>query len=235
MRTYQIYALLLLGAVACKNPREIDVDSRIDNDNPYEIVLTDQTATSIADASGVQNWKNVSEIKFTFNSDRNGNHLERAWTWNPKSNDVQLIFLKDTINYNRSNLDSIALGADAAFINDKYWMLAPFQLVWDKGMEFFNEEKAIAPISNKTMARLTIVYPNEGGYTPGDAYDFFYDTNYVIREWNYRRANADKPSATTTWEDYQDFDGIKIATKHRNVDGILGPYFTNISIKYDKK
>lgn len=233
MKTYHIFALLLLVVLGCKNPNETPVQISVENNELQKVDLKDETAKKIADASGFENWKNVSEIKFSFNSDRKGNHMERAWTWKPKTDDVQLIFLNDTIKYNRSKMDSLALKTDAAFINDKYWMLAPFQLLWDNGMEFSNEERAITPISKDTLGKLTVVYPNEGGYTPGDAYDFFYDDTYMVREWNYRRANADTPTVSTTWEDYQEFKGIKIATKHLAAEGIVGPYFTNISIKID--
>src|SRR5690606_24023375 len=116
-------------------------------------------------------------IAFTFNVDRNGKHSERSWIWKPKSQVIIFISSKDTIKYNRSRMDSVSMKTDAAFINDKYWMLAPFQLVWDKGMEFSEKENVVAPISKDTLSQLTIVYPNEGGYTPGDAYDFFYDSN----------------------------------------------------------
>lgn len=145
-----------------------------------------------------------------------------------------MITSADTIFYNRSKIDSLALNADAAFINDKYWLVAPFQLIWDANNTSITDKKDVtAPISGITMNQLTVVYSDVGGYTPGDAYDFFYDDNYKVREWNYRKSNADKPTLTTTWDDYQSFNNIEVATKHQDSTGNFTLYFTNISIKKD--
>jgi len=184
----------------------------------------------VALAHGIEHWQNVEEIKFTFNVDRGETHSERSWSWKPKTDDVTLFRNGDTINYNRKNLDSISLQADQGFINDKYWLLAPFNLVWDEGTAFSQKESATAPISNKTMQQLTITYGEEGGYTPGDAYDFFFENDFMIKEWIFRKGNDTVPSLITTWEDYKDFNGIKIATMHQNPESTFKLYFTNIEV-----
>ncbi len=148
----------------------------------------------IADANGFQNWENVQEIKFTFNVDRDTAHFERSWVWEPKTNDITAISADKTLKYNWSNMDSTAYKINGGFINDKYWLLTPFQLVWDSD-NITNEHtmKTEAPISKKQMQKLTIVYGNEGGYTPGDAYDFYFGDDYIIQEWVFRKANAPTP------------------------------------------
>lgn len=230
-----IIIILSLGIIGCNNHNKsseipITKDNSEQNDLLWDSSLP-KAAIEIAKANGFVKWNEVAEIAFTFNVDRNGNHSERSWIWKPKTEDIQMISAKDTVNYNRSTMDSLAMKTDAAFINDKYWMLAPFQLIWDKEIRFSEKETVIAPLSKDTLSQLTIVYPNEGGYTPGDAYDFFYDQNFKIKEWNYRKENVSQPSMTTTWEDYKSFDGIDIATMHRDNTGEFKLYFTNISIK----
>lgn len=222
-----VLGLLIFG---CKQKTETPAHTTETPTKATETTKVPITAQKIAQASGIDQWNEVSEIAFTFNVERNGNHFERSWSWKPKSNEVSLISEKDTTSYNRSQMDSLHLKTDAAFINDKYWLLAPFQLVWDKGVTMTEAPNAIAPISKDTLHQLTIVYPDQGGYTPGDAYDFFYDENYKIREWNYRKGNAQAPTMTTTWEDYQSFHGIEIATTHHNSTGNFKLYFTNISV-----
>ena len=59
-------------------------------------------AEKIANAHGFENWKQVSEIQFTFNVDEDSSHFERSWVWKPKANEVMALSKKDTINYNRS-------------------------------------------------------------------------------------------------------------------------------------
>ena len=77
---------------------------------------------------------------------------------------------------------------------------------------------------------ITITYPTEGGYTPGDAYDIFYDEKFLIKEWSYRPKNSDKPYMSTTFENYQDFNGIKVAINHKKDDGKWNLNFTDVSI-----
>lgn len=220
-----LFSILLLG---CKNDTKLGT-----SENPSDHVPTEKLSVpqQIAHANGYKNWDKISEIAFTFNVDRGENHSERSWIWKPKSGDVILINKTDTTVYNRSKLDSLNLPADAAFINDKYWLLAPFQLVWDASSFTSTEKQNVkAPISGQNLNLLTIVYVDQGGYTPGDAYDFFYDTSYKIKEWNYRKENAEKPTLTTTWEDYKNIDPIEIATKHQDSSGNFKLYFTDISI-----
>ena len=188
-------------------------------------------AEKIANAHGFENWKQVSEIQFTFNVDEDSSHFERSWIWKPKANEVIALSKKDTINYNRSVIDSTLTKTDSGFINDKYWLLVPFQLVWDKSITISEGIKEEAPISKTQFNRITITYPNEGGYTPGDAYDIYYDDDFLIKEWIFRKANQKEPSVITTFENYQDFDGVKIALDHKKAKGNWNLNFTNVKIK----
>ncbi|NER12390.1 hypothetical protein GWK08_02970 [Leptobacterium flavescens] len=185
----------------------------------------------VAYAHGYENWKNVEEIQFSFNVDRDSSHFERNWTWKPKTNDVILKTAQDTVSYNRANVDSLTTNADRGFINDKYWLLAPFNLIWDKGITHEYTEEAEAPIAKTTMHKLTIVYNNEGGYTPGDAYDFYFGDDYLLKEWVFRKGNAPEPSLTTTWENYEEHNGLKLATVYNRESGNWKLYFTNIQVK----
>lgn len=207
-------------------------ENRKKPENPQAISTEKLTVTQqIANKNGFENWENVSEIKFTFNVGRGENHSERSWVWKPKTNEVTMISKTDTVNYNRNRMDSITKQTDAAFINDKYWLLAPLNLAWDEGISFSEKQNSVAPISKDTLNQLTIVYGNEGGYTPGDAYDFFYDKNFIIREWTFRQGNDSLPTMSTTWEDYENFNGITISKTRTDGTGNFKLYFTNITVK----
>lgn len=228
MKNILLLILFTVSLVSCKNNNK---STEIVNQNQSISIENLSTAEKIANASGYKNWKDVSEIAFTFNVNRGDNHFYRAWTWNPKSGDVTMTSANDTISYNRSQLDSLNFETDAAFINDKYWLLTPFQLKWDENIIISEKKNIVAPISKDTLKQITIVYGSEGGYTPGDAYDFFYDEDFKIREWNYRKGNADTPSLSTTWEDYENFNGIEIAKTYKDSTGGFKLYFTDISVK----
>lgn len=181
------------------------------------------TAEKIANAHGFENWKNVSEIQFTFFGKRN-------WIWKPKTEDVTLITENDTLNYNRKSMDSLSIKADRGFINDKFWLLIPFQLVWDSGTTISEPTQEITPISKIKMNKITLLYGSEGGYTPGDAYDIYFGDDYIIKEWTFRKGNKPEAGLINTFENYQDFNGIKIALDHKKEASDWNLDFTNVKV-----
>ncbi|MBE15487.1 MAG: hypothetical protein ABNH00_09810 [Dokdonia sp.] len=186
-------------------------------------------AETIAYKHGLENWKDITQLDFTFNVDRAGRTVaKRSWSWKPKLDQVTLHKPNDTITYNRKQLDSTVVQADQAFINDKFWLLAPYQLVWDEGTTITTQDTATAPISKQKTKMLTIVYGDQGGYTPGDAYDFYYDDDFMIKEWVYRKGNQEEPSMMTTFEAYTETQGLKIPLVHYGPDNDLKLYFTDV-------
>ncbi|MBO6534428.1 MAG: hypothetical protein JJ885_12080 [Muricauda sp.] len=226
MKTYYIAGLLaFLFFTACKTePKKTETAA--------ETTETEKTVPErIAEAHGFEHWKDVERITFTFNVDRDSMHFERSWDWEPKTNMVTAISGADTLRYDRNAMDSIALKTNGGFINDRYWLMAPFNLMWDaNNYTFEHTAEATAPISQEPMQKLTIVYANEGGYTPGDAYDFYFKDDYVIREWAYRKSNQEEPNLVSTWEDYVKMEGLQLAQQHNRPEGGTSLYFTGLSV-----
>lgn len=218
-------ALLCIGLVAfinCKTEKKAET-----TDVQKELSILEK----VAYANGYDQWNGIEELRFTFNVDRDTSHFERHWRWNIRDNEVTGIALGDTATYNRANIDSTAAKADAAFINDKYWLLAPINILWDKNsLSESHTARALAPISKDSLQKLTVVYGNEGGYTPGDAYDFYFNDDYLVKEWVFRRGNQAEPSLATTWEDYIDEGGLKISRMRQNEGGTVQWYFTDVSV-----
>ncbi len=240
MKSIIALLLVLLTGISCKNEvkQTQSYEDETEVKNPEPITDTKEkittTAEAIAYANGFKNWDKVSQIKFTFNIDRDTIHSERSWTWKPKEDIVTLTSQKDTITYNRANMDSITTKVDRGFINDKYWLLTPYNLIWDA--ESFTSEhqiKATAPISNTEMQKLTIIYKDKGGYTPGDAYDFYFEGDFIIKEWVFRQGNTPEPSLITSWEDYKNYNGIKIAQTYKINKGNWKLYFTGVEVITD--
>lgn len=223
MKHFLLIFSLLAFMISCKSDKENSKTK-----TPEEPKLT--SAEKIANAYGMKNWDAVTNIQFTFNVDKDSSHFERKWIWSPKSNDVVMIFNTDTIRYNRNKIDSTDINADKAFINDKYWLLAPFNLIWDAGTTISDPEKEAAPISLKALNKITLTYSNEGGYTPGDAYDFYYNDDYIIEEWVFRKGNSETPTMMSTWENNQDFKGVLISLSHKKTADNWELYFSNVSI-----
>lgn len=220
-----IFFTLLIFGISSSFIGYINLDKAI-------ILQEDTILEKIANAHGFENWKNVNEIKFTFNVDRDTTHFERDWTWNPKTNDITATSSEGSINYNWSTMDSIAKKTNAGFINDKFWLLAPYQLVWDAdNVSHSHLTEAEAPMSKKSMQKLTIVYGSVGGYTPGDAYDFYFGDDFIIQEWVFRRSNQPEPSMITSYEDYKMINGLNIATMHKMPDSDFKLYFTSLEVQ----
>lgn len=193
-------------------------------------------AEKIAEAYGINNWDKVEEINFTFNVASGENDpFRRHWKWNPNTNDVTMMTLTDTVSFNRASIDSTNIRADQSFINDKYWLLTPFQLKWDEGVTMSETKNVLSPIDSMPMNKLTLVYDSEGGYTPGDAYDLYYDNNYKIKEWVFRKSNDSSPSLISSWENEETLNGITIVKDYNIPSTQRKIYFTDVSIKMKDK
>ena len=104
-------------------------------------------------------------------------------------------------------------------------------MVWDAGTTITEPIKEVAPISNIEMNKITILYGAEGGYTPGDAYDIYFGDDNIIKEWAFRKGNKPKAGLINTFENYKDFNGIKIAQDHKRSKGDWNLTLTDISVK----
>lgn len=220
----KILLTFLLGVliISCKNKEEEKAITENPNLEVHE---------KIAMASGFEKFDSISKLKFTFNVEVNDSlRSQRRWVWNLKSDKISLTEKDSVMSYiKRDSLAEDKKYIDQRFVNDSYWLLFPYQLKWSDA-EFSEVKTVQAPISGEEMQMMTVSYPSDGGYTPGDSYDIYFDDDYMIREWVYRSADGNRESPST-WEDYKDFDGIKIATMHKSKDGNFALYFTDVSVE----
>ena len=186
----------------------------------------------IAKAHGFDSFSDVTELKYTFNVQRDTLLFGRSWQWEPQSGDIVYSRDEERIEFNQfSDMDDEMKRIDHRFINDKYWLLFPFQLVWDTDVSYIQEENKPAPISGEVSHHVIVSYSANGGYTPGDVYELFCDDDWIIREWIFRRGGEAEPSIICTWEGYQEMNGMMIATDHRNQDGSFRLFFTGLEVK----
>lgn len=188
-------------------------------------VLAHDAANLIAQNYGLQNWNKVESITYTFNVKSPRAEFGRTWTWHPKEDKVYSH--TDDLTYTRG--EGMDPKIDKNFINDVFWLLFPFQIVWDPTLTFEEEENVKDPISGDTVQKLRVIYNKEDGYTPGDVYELFYDDDYTVTAWNFIRGGEGEGRATV-WKDNQDFNGITISTDHRNTQG-GGLWFSDIEVK----
>lgn len=231
LATFLIAVTLL---ASCQQKKDKSKDSEVKTDTEVSSKEHSEQKLSllqeIAYANGYEKWAEVDSISFTFNAQNEENLSQRTWKWKPKTGEVTMTTQDTTLTYKTDNFDDEIAFADRGFINDKYWLLFPFQLVWDENFDHKIANEVKAPISGELMQEIAIIYKNEAGYTPGDTYHIYVDDDMMIREWSYTPKGSDEPRLATTWEDYKDFNGIKIAKMHNTKEGNFKIFFTDISV-----
>ncbi len=193
----------------------------------------------VAGKYGIKAFSDIESISFTFNFRNDGVNVKRSWVWEPKTGNV--IYKgpdkngKDTeYTYNRRQMDtSIATTkfVDSEFINDQYWLLFPFHLVWDKDLDITIVGKKQFPISKEYGTELVVTYKNNTGYTPNDVFELFLDQDNMIREWSYLPGGNKAKQRNYTWEQNRKFDGIIISTEHYGSDNKTRVWFTDIQVE----
>ncbi|MCB1120517.1 MAG: hypothetical protein KJT03_03130 [Verrucomicrobiae bacterium] len=188
-------------------------------------VSANEVALKIANHYGLQSWNKVESISYTFNVKSPNREFGRAWTWYPKEDKVTSH--EKGVTYSRSGEMNEEI--DKQFINDVFWLLFPFQITWDPSLKFEDEANVKDPISGETVNKLRCIYNKQDGYTPGDIYELFYTDDYTITAWNFIRGGEGE-GRPTVWKGNQEFNGITIATDHRNPEG-FGLWFSGIEVK----
>ena len=197
-------------------------------------------AEKIANAYGINGYENVTEIHFTFNVEANNQTRERTWNWNRQTSEITYTGpIEDdsveTYSYYRNKLDTTnekMVSVDRKFINDKYWFLFPFNLVRDVHTDIDVQGEKLSPIIREKRQKLTIQYGEQGGYTPGDAYDVYYDSaDYLIDVWVYRKGGEVDNPMPTTWEDHKQLGPIIVGTNHVGLNQNFRIYFDDLKLK----
>lgn len=176
----------------------------------------DQVANEMLAALNKPAWDTLKYIKWTF-------PRERKYVWDKTNNtaiiswgdDHEVHLRLDDVDGKVYKAGSLISGEDAEsakqtawsnWCNDSFWLIAPYK-VFDPG-------------TTRSMAKdddgkegLLITYES-GGVTPGDRYLWFLDENK--RPTGYRMWVKIIPigGLYSSWEDWKDFNGAKIATKH---------------------
>jgi len=179
-------------------------------------------AVQIAKTYGLDAFSQIEGIRYAFNiAERN---LSRTWVWEPKTDQVSYEG-KDKagkpvkLTYQRSQLSSQAAVVkeeiDPAFINDQYWLLFPFHLVWDSSAKVEDTGMHKLLTGKGSARRVVVTYPSEGGYAPGDIWELFLATDNRIQEWAYHRAGSAKPTGVWSWVDYKKAGPLLVSLDHQ--------------------
>jgi hypothetical protein len=200
-------------------------------------------AEQMAKTYGLDSFGQIEGIRYTFNAEFPGVALSRKWEWNPKTNTVSYEG-KDkegkpiNVTYQRSQLgsqsDAIQNEIEPAFVNDQYWLLLPFHVVWDSSATVTDEGMQKMPIGNASAERVVAKYPSEGGYSGGDTWELYVGADKRIEEFIFHRGGTRKPSVViATWTDYKKAGPLLVSTDHRGTadEKPLRVSFSDVSVK----
>lgn len=200
-------------------------------------------AEPLAKTYGLDSFDQVDEIRYTFNAEFPGVTVSRSWDWQPKTGQVSYEG-KDKdgkpvkATYVRSHMssqsDAVKNDIDPGFVNDNYWLLFPFHAYWDTGANVQDKGEQPLPLGNGSAQLLSVKYPSDVGYTPGDTWDLFVGKDNRVEQFVYRRGGPKKPSVVTaSWEGYKKAGPILISTEHRGTAdaGPLHLFFSNVAVK----
>ena len=197
----------------------------------------------IAKAYGLDSYGQVEEIRYTWNAQFPGVNVSRSWDWEPKTGKVSYEG-KDKdgkpvkATYVRSQLssqpDNVKNEIDPAFNNDNYWLLFPLHAYWDTSATVTDEGMKKLPIGSGSAELVSVKYPDQGGYTPGDTWDLYVGKDYRVEQFVYHRGGPVKPSVViATWAGYKKAGPLLISTEHRGTaDGKpLHLFITDVAVK----
>jgi len=201
-------------------------------------------AEQIAKTYGLDSWGQIEAVRYTFNLDIPGLFkVSRTWTWEPKANRVTYEG-KDKagnpvkVTYVRSQLDSqpdnVKKEIDPGFINDQYWLVFPFHVVWDSGATVEDKGMQKLPVGKGSARQVVVKYPSNVGYTPGDTWELYIGADNRVQQMVFHHGGTVKPNlVVASWTGYKKAGPLLIATDHRGTaDGKpLVLTFSDVSYK----
>src|SRR5439155_2100011 len=200
-------------------------------------------AEQIAKTYGLDSFGQIEGIRYTFNIQLPGLNVSRSWVWEPKTGQVsyegkdkdgkpvKATYVRSQLNSQPANVKD---DVDPGFVNDQYWLLFALHVYWDTSADVQDKGMQALPLGSGSAKLISVKYPSEGGYTPGDTWDLFVGKDNRVEQMAYHRGGPKKPSLViATWEGYKKAGPLLISTDHRGTaDGQpVRISFSNVSVK----
>lgn len=197
----------------------------------------------IAKAYGIDSFKQIDAIRYTFNLEFPLGKVSRSWEWSPKTNTVTFEG-KDKdgkpmkVTYQRSDAnsqsDAVKNEVDPGFVNDNYWLIFPFHAYWDTSADVQDKGTQPLPMGSGSARLVSVKYSSDKGYTPGDTWNLYVDNENRVEQLLFEHGGTKKPhQVIATWEGYKKAGPILISTEHRGTadGGALHLFLTNVAVK----
>jgi hypothetical protein len=240
---FLVFVVLVIGAASCsqKSPSPSEPIAKPAASIPEKTSAS--VREQIAKTYGLDEFGQVEAIRYTWNAQFPGVNVSRSWVWEPKTGQVSYEG-KDKdgklvkANYVRSQLnnqpDNVKNDIDPAFVNDQYWLLFPLHVYWDSSADVQDKGTQPLPLGKGSAELVSVKYPSDGGYTPGDTWDLYVGKDNRVEQFVYQRGGTKKPSVViATWEGYKKAGPLLISTDHNGTaDGnTLRIFISDVAVK----
>lgn len=233
---FLIFFTLILAAASCSQKQQQPAAEQTPKTQPL-------TIAQVARTYGLDQFGQVEAIRYTWNAQFPGVSLSHPWIWEPKKDQVtydgkdkdgkpiKVTYLRSQLN---SQPDNVKNEIDPSFVNDNYWLLFPLHAYWDKSATATDQGMKALPQGNGSAQLVSVKYPSDGGYTPGDTWDLYVGKDGRVEQFVYHRGGPKKPSTViATWEGYKKAGPLLISTDHNGTaDGnTVRIFITDVAVK----
>jgi len=186
-----------------------------------------ELAQRVADAMGVDAWRKLGRLSFTWKHLPSGR--VRSYEWRPREGDVQVRVGTPEDGQSSAHVSSGALPAGAsasdvemhkAWVNDVYWLALPLMAL-DDGSEIRAVSEAEVPgfPALGKLRALEYRYPADEGYTGGDRYVVYIGADDLPAAWAFHKDGAKEPTLVTTRAPRRLANGISFPVRFDKADG----------------
>ncbi|MEM6642034.1 MAG: hypothetical protein AAF616_03560 [Bacteroidota bacterium] len=161
-------------------------------------------ADEMLDALGKTSYDSISQIEFTYV----GSHSIK---WDKFNNAATVSWSDKSVNLDLNSpvedMDLLQYKAYQFFINDTFWLVAPFKIK-DNGV--------VRSIVEVPEGRGLLVTHSKGGVTPGDSYLWIIDERGFPIAWKMWTNIIPIGGVELSWEDWTEKEGVWFSQLHRN-------------------
>ncbi len=163
-------------------------------------------------------YDSIRYIEFTFKGvhryqwDREKEEVIVHWA----DQDVKLNLGIGVDNYNETEYQAYKY-----FVNDSFWLVAPFKA---------RDEGVSATIVEVKNARGLLLSYSSGGLTPGDSYLWIVDKSGFPKAWKLWTSNVPIGGLMFSWENWTKLEGVYFSTLHQST--ILNLEITDLKVRH---
>jgi len=240
---FLIFVMLVVGASSCSQKPPSAPEARATPAASTPRKTSAAVREQIAKTYGLDGFGQVEAIRYTWNAQFPGVNLSRSWVWEPKTGKVSFegkdkdgkpvkaTYVRSQLN---SQPDNVKNEIDPSFVNDNYWLLFPLHAYWDASADAQDKGTQPLPQGSGSADLVSVKYPSDGGYTPGDTWDLYIGKDNRVEQFVYHRGGTRKPSVViATWEGYKKAGPLLISTDHNGTaDGnTLRIFISDVAVK----